>query len=93
MPASRSDNFGVTVMRNGFLRSGLAAALLGSACSENPPPVPAAQEPAQGRAETQNIREIDALGYDGAAIGDKVDQVLDANDARKGQLDEAIDNQ
>ncbi len=80
-------------MRNGFLCSGLAAALLGSACSEDPQSVPAAQEPAPGRAETQSIREIDALGYDGTAIGEEVDQVLDANDARKGQLDEAIDNQ
>jgi len=84
---------GVQIMRHWLLCSGLAAALLASACSEDPPSVPAEQQPVPGRAETQSLREADALGYDGAAIGEKVDQILDANEARTGQLDEAIDSQ
>lgn len=56
----------------------LALALLISACgSDEPPPE---QKPAEGRAETRNIRNTDAVGYSGGAIANKVDDALKAND-------------
>lgn len=54
------------------------------------PPKPG--EP-QGRAETQNVRNVDVLGYSGAGVANKVDGALDANDARKAELDAAMDAQ
>lgn len=62
-----------------------------SACGKKPE-VPKPGEP-QGRAETQSIRNAEAVGYSGDAIANKVDGALDANDARKGDLDAAIDAQ
>jgi hypothetical protein len=50
-------------------------------------------EPQQGRDETQGIRNTEAIGYAGNAIGDKVDAALDANDQAKQKMDEAIDAQ
>lgn len=56
----------------------LALGLLLAACSapEEPPP----DAPPGGRAETQSIRNTDAVGYEGKAVADKVDQALDKND-------------
>ena len=60
--------------------------VLASACSaeEPPPPQPKAQ---QGRAETQSIRNTDAVGYSGSAIADQVDATLNKADenAKKTQ--------
>ena len=42
-----------------------------------------------GRGETRNIRNTEAIGYSGDAIADKVDGALDAHDDRREQLDEA----
>lgn len=60
--------------------------VLVSACGaeEAPPPEPKAP---QGRAETQSIRNTDAVGYSGSAIADQVDATLDAADenAKKTQ--------
>ena len=47
----------------------------------------------QGRSETQGIRNVDVLGYSGGGIANKVDGALDANDARKAELDAALDAQ
>ncbi|NKF21938.1 hypothetical protein [Solimonas marina] len=47
----------------------------------------------KGRAETQGIRNTEAVGYAGDAIADKVDAALDANDQAKQKLDDAIDAQ
>ncbi|ORE88892.1 hypothetical protein ATO7_03415 [Oceanococcus atlanticus] len=44
---------------------------------------------AQGREETRNIRNTQAIGYSGDAIADKLDAALDANDARNDRLREA----
>lgn len=71
----------------------LCAALLGlSACAKAPdePPRPRSTE---GREETRNIRNTEAIGYAGDAIADKVDSALDANDQRKEQLDRELEEQ
>lgn len=55
-----------------------ALALLG-ACSnkDEPPPAP---KPPEGRAETQAIRNTQAIGYSGKALANKVDEALKQND-------------
>jgi hypothetical protein len=64
----------------------LAAAVLLAACqSDDPPPPPEAQD---GRAETQSIRNTQAIGYDGKAIADKVDDTLNKNDERVRQVEQ-----
>jgi hypothetical protein len=55
-----------------------ALAVLLTACGADEPP-PASPPPA-GRAETQTIRNTEAVGYGGDAIADKVDGALDKND-------------
>jgi hypothetical protein len=40
----------------------------------------------EARAETQNIRNTDAIGYGGSGIANKLDAALDANDRRKDEL-------
>ena len=57
----------------------LIASLVLAACSskDEPPPPPKEKE---GRAETQSIRNTQAIGYDGKAIANKVDGALNAND-------------
>lgn len=57
----------------------LVAATLLAACSAEEPPPPPEKAP-EGRAETRNIRNTDAVGYSGSAIADKVDKGLDAQD-------------
>jgi len=67
----------------------IALALLVSACgSDEPPPERAAPE---GRAETQSIRNTEAVGYDGKAIADKVDAGIKANEeqVKKAQQESA----
>lgn len=57
----------------------VALALAAAGCSgkdEAPPPAKAPE----GRAETQSIRNTQAVGYDGKAIADKVDNALKANE-------------
>lgn len=56
----------------------LLALALGACSAEEPPP-PAAPAP-QGRAETQSIRNTEAVGYGGNAVADKVDEALNKND-------------
>lgn len=67
----------------------LAAILVLSGCArEEPPPPP---KPAEGRAETQSIRNTQAIGYDGKAIADKVDTTLNANDQRVQDIQKEAD--
>lgn len=47
----------------------------------------------EGRAETQNIRNTDAIGYGGTGIANKLDAALDANDRRRDELDAQLDAQ
>ena len=51
------------------------------------------KKPDQGRAETKGISAVDNVGYAGTAVRKKVDKALDANDQRKDQLDQAIEQQ
>jgi hypothetical protein len=66
--------------------------LLGGCSDSSPPPAPTAP-PTTGRDETAAIRNTEAIGVSGEAIGEKVDAALDANDARKAELDKALDGQ
>ncbi len=50
-------------------------------------------KPQQGREETKNIRNTEAIGYSGGAIANKVDNALNAGDERQKKLDEAADEQ
>ena len=45
----------------------------------------------EGREETRNIRNTENIGYSGNAIGAKVDEALDVNDARKAELDRQLE--
>jgi hypothetical protein len=67
--------------------------LLGGCSDSSPPPAPTAPPPTTGRDETAAIRNTEAIGVSGEAIGEKVDAALDANDARKAELDKALDGQ
>jgi hypothetical protein len=68
-----------------------ALVLLAAACgSGEPPPEPKAPE---GRAETQSIRNTDAVGYSGSAIADKVDTALDKNDENAKKVQQEAEGQ
>ena len=43
----------------------------------------------QGREETKKIEAVSAVGYDGKAIRQQVDKMLDDNDRRIRELEEA----
>lgn len=43
----------------------------------------------QGREETKMIEAVDAVGYDGKAIRQKLDKVLDDNERRNRELEMA----
>ena len=60
------------------------------ACSQDEPPPEPKAEP-QGRAETQSIRNTDAVGYSGGAIAGKVDTALDQNEDAARRRQEAAD--
>ena len=57
----------------------LVLVLLAAACGPDEPPPPDATPP-EGRAETQAIRNTEAVGYSGKAIADKVDAGIKANE-------------
>ena len=88
---SRNDAHGAIAMKTSIIAAAVAATLL-TAChpKEQPQRV---DEPQQGRDETQGIRNTEAIGYAGNAIGDKVDAALDANDQARQKMDDAIDAQ
>ena len=43
----------------------------------------------EGREETKNIRNLDAVGYSGSAIANRVDQSLDATDKHNEEMKKA----
>ncbi|MGH8446503.1 MAG: hypothetical protein ACREVL_14620 [Solimonas sp.] len=68
---------------------GLACTLaLLAGCHPKDKPQHVDEQPPQGREETRGIRNTEAVGYAGDAIADKVDKVLDANDAAKQKIDQ-----
>ncbi len=44
----------------------------------------------QGREETKKIEAIGAVGYDGKAVRQKVDKMLDANEKRIRELEKTV---
>lgn|GEM_PF-2440097 len=57
------------------------------ACHKDvPPPKPVEDH---GRPETRSIEGINAVGYNGTAVRQKLDKALDANDATNKQMDDA----
>ena len=66
-----------------------ALALCLAACGGSDDPPPAGKKPPEGRAETQSIRNTDAVGYGGSAVADKVDGALDKNEERAKKTEEA----
>jgi hypothetical protein len=67
----------------------IAAAVVAALAGCSPPAEePVAAQAPEGREETRNIRNTEAVGYSGPAIADRVDAALDAGEARDRQLRE-----
>src|SRR3546814_14459934 len=79
---------GGRAMKTSIICAAVVGAALLTAChpKEQPERV---DQPQQGRDETQGIRNTEAIGYAGNAIGDKVDAALAANDQAKQKKDRA----
>ena len=71
----------------------VSLALLVSACGPAEEPAPATPPPPTGRAETQSIRNTDAVGTGGAAIADKVDAAIDTTEEADRKLKEEAERQ
>ncbi len=63
--------------------------LLLAACSQDEPPPPAAKP--EGRAETQSIRNTEAVGTGGEAMANKIDSALDKQEETTRKNREAAD--
>lgn len=72
--------------------STLLLILILAACSAPEEP-PVEEKPPQGRAETQSIRNTEAIGYSGNAVADKVDAALTKTEERKEETDRAAEEQ
>src|SRR3546814_12014618 len=83
---------GGRAMKTSIICAAVVCAALLTAChpTEQPERV---DQPQQGRDETPGIRNTEAIGYAGNAIGDTVAAALDDNDQAKPQKDYAIDVQ
>ena len=62
-----------------------------AACSSKDEPPPPPKEK-QGRAETQSIRNTEAIGYSGNAIANKVDDALNKNDEQVKKAQKQADD-
>ena len=58
-------------------------------CGDDSPPPPAAPAQPQGREETRKLEAAGAAGYDGAALRQSADQMLDGRDRQAKELEEA----
>ena len=69
----------------------IVMALVLGACNAPAPPAEDARKSgrSQGREETRNIRNTDAIGVSGSEIADQVDAALEANDQRNRQVEGA----
>ena len=61
------------------------------ACSAKEEPPPPAEAPPEGRAETQSIRNTEAVGTGGAAVADKVDDALNKTEEATKKNQQAAD--
>lgn len=69
-----------------------AVLALGSACSlEQDSDGHRAPNAAQGRDETQAIRNMENIGVSGNAIADKLDSAIDSSERRDDDLEEELD--
>lgn len=77
------------MIKSGVVMTACVAALLLAGCGSDRE---AESESAagEGRDETRLIRNTENIGYSGNAIGGKVDDALDANEARTDQLDQQL---
>lgn len=66
-------------------------AVLAAACAPDEPPPE--QKPPVGRAETQAIRNTEAVGVPGGAIADKVDGVIEQSEDADRKLQEEAERQ
>ena len=65
------------------------ALALGACSSKEQPPPP--EKPPEGRAETQSIRNTEAVGYGGDAVADKVDDALNKTEEATKKNEQAAD--
>lgn len=73
--------------------TGAALLLALAACGGSDEAQPKASAAAEGREETRLIRNTANIGYDGNAIGAKVDGALQASEDRPEQLQKSLDEQ
>jgi hypothetical protein len=71
----------------------MVGAMAISGCSPRDEDQKTQQEKYQGREETKHLSDTDAVGYAGTPVRKKLDKALDANDQRKDNLDQAIEQQ
>jgi hypothetical protein len=64
----------------------IAGVMLLASCSKEPPPVTPKAD--TGRPETRNIGGADAMGYNGKAIRQQLDNSLDTTDDYNKKLEE-----
>jgi poly(3-hydroxybutyrate) depolymerase len=67
----------------------MVAGLGVAACSKPEPPKPIISK--TGRPETRSVEALNAVGYNGTAIRQKLDKALDANDAQTQKMNQAAD--
>jgi Holliday junction resolvasome RuvABC DNA-binding subunit len=72
-----------------FTMLAIGASLGLSACSKSEPPKPLISD--KGRPETRSVEALNAVGYNGTAMRQKLDKALDANDAQSKKMDQAAD--
>lgn len=66
---------------------GIGLGLVVVACSKPEPVKPIVSD--TGRPETRSVEAVNAIGYNGTAMRQKLDQSLDANDAQNQKMDQA----
>jgi hypothetical protein len=57
-----------------------------TACSKPEPPKPIISD--TGRPETRSVEAVNAIGYNGTAMRQKLDKALDANDAQTKKMND-----
>jgi hypothetical protein len=71
----------------------LVLAMLAAGCGSGEPPPPPDATPPEGRAETQSIRNTGAVGTNGKAIADKVDEAIKVNDENAKRVEKEATEQ